>query len=272
MRALAEFAMRSRYHAIGASMVTAILPLLGWLSTVIVVLVVLRQGALAGSHVLLWTSLPIGTAFYFVGDPSAMIVLVGAFLSAIVLRNTLSWEFVFVGAVIYSAVTVLVMNTVLVDFLVEILAQLGSELSRTEIQSLLPFFAFSQAVIILVSLFIARWSQSALYNQGGFKKEFHQLRLSPVVSGIVVAIMAVCFLFSEQLGRWLPLLVVPLMFSALGLVHWYIGYKKLTKNWVGGFYAGLVVLFQIGLPILASLALMDSWFNIRQRIQSIQED
>ena len=119
---------------------------------------------------------------------------------------------------------------------------------------------------------IARWCQSALYNPGGFGTEFHQLRLSPAVSGSIVLAMAVCYMFGDQLGRWLPLLTVPLVFASIGLVHWLIANRGLSKNWVAGFYGSLVLLFQIVYPFLASLALMDSWFDIRNRIETIQKD
>jgi hypothetical protein len=137
---------------------------------------------------------------------------------------------------------------------------------------LVSFFALSQAFSMVVMLMIARWCQSALYNLGGFRQEFHQLRLSPAVSGSIVLAMAVCYIFGDQLGRWLPLLTVPLVFASIGLAHWLMANRELSKTWVAGFYGTLVLLFQIVYPFLASLALMDSWFDIRNRIETIQKD
>ena len=125
---------------------------------------------------------------------------------------------------------------------------------------------------MLLMLVIARWCQSALYNPQAFSKEFHGIRLSPAVSATMVGAMLVCFVFPEQLGRWLPILTVPLVFAALGLAHWWFAYKKISNNWVVGFYSALVLLSQLVYPFLASLALMDSWFDIRERIRTIQED
>ncbi len=282
MKWLAEFAMRSRWHAILTSMLAAVLPLLGWVSTVIVVLVALRHGAAAGSLILLWTLLPVGALFYFVGDPSTIITLVGAFMMAILLRSTVSWELVLVTAVVVAAGGALIFEFAavdilaqFVDFYISYLEKVGDGVVIEPAMAqtvLLGFLALGQAYAMLVMLVIARWLQSALYNPGGFKKEFHGLRLSPALSGVLVAAMLVCFLFPEQLGRWLPLLTVPLIFAALGLVHWSFTHKSLSKNWVTGFYACLVLLVQLVYPFLASLALMDSWFNLRSRIQSVKED
>ena len=80
--------------------------------------------------------------------------------------------------------------------------------------------------------------------------------------------MLFCFVFSEQLGRWIPLLTVPLIVSALAFVHWVMGTRKLSGNVVFVFYLLLLLLFQVVYPLLASLALVDSWFNLRTRIQS----
>jgi len=282
MRGIAEFVMRSRSHAIGASMVAAVLPLLGWLSTVIVALVCLRHGAFAGFLVLLWACLPISVALYYVGDPSPLIAMVGTFLMAVMLRQALSWELVLVASVVLSGVGALIFELTatdllarFVEFYIEYLQRVDASIALQPDQALpllLGFFASGQAFAMVVMLMIARWCQSALYNPGEFKKEFHQLRLSPVVSSGIVVAMLVCYMFSEQLGRWLPLLTVPLVFASLGLVHWVMNDRNLSKNWVAGFYVALVLLFQLVYPFLASVALMDSWFNIRNRIQMIQKD
>ncbi len=274
--------MRSRWHAVGTAIVAGVLPLLGWLSTVIVALVVLRLGAAAGTLILLWALLPVGASFYLLGDPSPMIAMFGTFFMAMLLRQTFSWELVLVTAVLLSAVGALVFQTVAAGILenfanlyVEYLGQIDAALAIDTAQAktlLIGFFALGQAVAMVVMLIIARWCQSALYNPGGFRKEFHALRLSPMVSAGIVAAMLVCFVFDEQLGKWLPLLTVPLLFAAIGLVHWTISAKALSGGWIGGFYASLILLFQLVYPFLASVALMDSWFNIRNRIEIKQKD
>ena len=59
MRALAEFAMRGRSHAIGIAFISASLPLLNWLCSAIVGLVILRKGPLEGLLVLMWALIPL---------------------------------------------------------------------------------------------------------------------------------------------------------------------------------------------------------------------
>ena len=267
---------------IATSMIAAVVPFLGWLSTVIVTLVCLRQGAAAGGFVLLWTLLPVGVGLYLVGDPSPLIALLSTFVLATLLRQTMSWELVLLASVVLAALGTLIFELTasgvlerVAEYYVEYLSQVDASLTIDPAEAktlLLGFFGMGQAYAMLILLIIARWCQSALYNPGGFQKEFHQLRLSPMSSAAVVAAMIICFMFDELLGQWLPLLTVPLIFAALGLVHWLIASRALSSRWVVALYTCLVLLFQLVYPFLASLALMDSWLNVRNRLQTSQKD
>lgn len=282
MRAIAEFVMRGRPHAIGATLVSTMLPLLNWLGSAIVGLVILRKGPVEGLMVLMWALLPLGIALYLIGDPSSVIAMLGTAILAYVLRVTVSWEITLAIAVLVSAVGSLVFELTAVEVLAAIVEwymeytrqlagqlQQAGELSFAEAKNtILGFFAIGQAYAMLAFLMLARWWQSELYNPGGFGKEFQQLRMSPLLSTTLVLMMLFCFVFSEQLGRWIPLLTVPMIVSALAFVHWAMGTRKLSGSWVFGFYLLLLLLFQIVYPLLASLALIDSWFNLRTRFQS----
>ncbi len=282
MRAIAEFVMRGRPHAVGATLVSTSLPLLNWLGTAIVGLVILRKGPVEGLMVLMWALMPLGIALYLIGDPSPVIAMLGTAILACVLRVTVSWEITLTIAVLVSALGSLVFEltatevlAVIVEWYMEYTRQLAMELRQTgglsfeeAKNTIMGFFAMGQAYAMLAFLILARWWQSQLYNPGGFGKEFHQLRISPHLSTTLVFMMLICFVFSEQLGRWIPLLTVPLVLSAVAFVHWAIGSRKLSSNWVFGFYLLLLLLFQVVYPLLASLALIDSWFNLRTRFQS----
>jgi hypothetical protein len=60
-------------------------------------------------------------------------------------------------------------------------------------------------------------------------------------------------------------LVLPLMFSGLALVHAVVAAKKLSSLWLAVLYAVIV------LPLIANmivlLALLDSWYDFRTRLQ-----
>lgn len=282
MRALAEFVMRGRSQAISVAVLGGALPLLNWLSAAVTALVMLRKGPLEGLIVLMWALVPLGITVYYIGNPNPVTALIGTVALAYVLRTTVSWEATFVVAVLISGIGSVIFEltaadvlTAVVEWYLETTSRFAEQIGQPAAMShesvrisIMAYFAMGQAYAMLVFLILARWWQSLLYNPGGFQKEFHQLRMSPVMSGILVTLILLCSVFSEQLGRWIPVLTVPLIMMALSLIHWMMGYKKLSGHWVAGFYLLLPFMFQLIYPLMASLALMDSWFNLRARIQS----
>ncbi|MDA0956193.1 MAG: hypothetical protein O2936_00005, partial [Proteobacteria bacterium] len=100
MKGLANFVMRGRLQASGVAALTSALPILGWLGTSVVALVILRQGIKEGLLVFLWAALPLIVIYQTGGDVSGLAALVGTFVLASVLRATTSWELTLVAALI----------------------------------------------------------------------------------------------------------------------------------------------------------------------------
>ena len=131
--------MRGRSHAVGATIVSTSLPLLNWLGTAIVGLVILRKGPVEGLMVLIWALLPLGIALYLIGDPSPVIAMLGTAILANVLRVTVSWEITLTIAVLVSALGSLVFEltatevlAVIVEWYLEYTRLLAGELKQTQ--------------------------------------------------------------------------------------------------------------------------------------------
>ncbi len=270
--------MRGRPHAIGAAFVCGLLPPLNWLGSAIVSLVLLRRGASEGGFVLMWAALPIAVGVYLVGDPTPALMLLSGAIMAYLLRITLSWEVTIVAAMVMAGLGSFVLQWTGAEFLKQFVQVYLEYLKESQLEAaaiteadatrvILSLFAMGQSYILLLILVLARWWQSVLYNPGGFREEFHSIRLSPTSSSTLVVLMLVCIVFSEQLGRWLPLLSVPLIFSAVALVHWLMARRNLSGGWTFAFYFGLIVFYQLLYPVLASMALVDSWLDIRSRMR-----
>lgn len=282
MRAFAELVMRGRREATLICLACAILPLVHWFGSAVVGLVALRKGPLEGGLLVMWASLPL-IAWYGMGqDASPLLVLFGTFALALVLRTTMSWELTLAATVVVSGLIGLLFEllsgdalSMLVEWYVEIMnSGAGDPIDAGEArQWLVGFFAMGQAFAIVLALLLARWWQSLLYNPGGFKKEFQGLRLSPRLSLGLMAVIAICFAIGDSMfARWIPLLTVPMALASIALVHWIVNEKKMSGSWLVTFYLALFLLFQLVYPILASLALMDSWMNLRQRMKSDEPD
>ena len=142
------------------------------------------------------------------------------------------------------------------------------ELEMLVVNSVVMLIAFG----MIAMLFLARWCQAALYNPGGFRKEFHQIRLSQTAGAILLLALIISYGIDDLLGRWLPVLTLPLVIAALSLVHFLMAAKQLSNRWLVAFYLTLLLFGQIFYPLLIFLGLLDSALNLRTRLQPIQRD
>lgn len=270
MRVLAEFAMKDRRSAIIAVLLLGLVPMLNLLSPVLVGLTMLRKGWNEALAILVWALLPIG-AYAYIGDVVPLVLLLGVTLLAAALRQTQSWEVSLLGAVLVGLTieAYLLLVPELLDLLFQQLdvymASNGIEgLPIEELRATLTsFLGATYGMLAALLLILARWMQAALYNPGGFKLEFHSLRL-----GSKTALLIVGFMLAANFGllppSWVIYSTVPLLFSGAALVHGVVGIKKLPSAVLAVFYA--VMLLPVVMQGLLLLALMDSWYDFRSRL------
>lgn len=270
MRVLAEFAMKDRRSAIIAVLLLGLVPMLNLLSPVLVGLTMLRKGWNEALAILVWALLPIG-AYAYIGDVVPLVLLLGVTLLAAALRQTQSWEVSLLGAVLVGLTieAYLLLVPELLDLLFQQLdvymASNGIEgLPIEELRATLTsFLGATYGMLAALLLILARWMQAALYNPGGFKLEFHSLRL-----GSKTALLLVGFMLAANFGllppSWVIYATVPLLFSGAALVHGVVGIKKLPSAVLAVFYA--VMLLPVVMQGLLLLALMDSWYDFRSRL------
>lgn len=288
MRAVAEFVMRGRSQAIGFAVVTAALPLLQWLATAAVSLVLLRRGPAEGAFVLLWAMLPMLLLYFFAGDVTPVVMLFGTVSMAYVLRATVSWELTLLTSVVVATISVVLVELTAADVITQLVnayreflqglqaqAAAQNQAAAMEVPSveatrsmLLAVLTMGYAISMIGFLVLARWWQSILYNPGGFQQEFHQIRLSPVVAGGLVVAVLLSFSFAP-LERLVQVLTVPMIIAGLALMHWTVKAKQLSGGWLVSAYI-LVVLLQL-YPVLVFVALLDSWFDLRNKVQVNEE-
>ncbi|MCH7817034.1 MAG: hypothetical protein IIC60_10750, partial [Proteobacteria bacterium] len=114
-------------------------------------------------------------------------------------------------------------------------------------------------------LMLARWMQAALYNPGGFQKEFHGLRIELKVALLLLGLMLLANFGVLVPSAWVLYLAVPLMFSGLALIHAVVAKKKLSTMWLTALY---VLLLPFVMQLIVLLALVDSWYDFRARLKS----
>lgn len=277
MSGLAKWVMKKRLNAIIGVMVFGLIPMMFWLAAAILGLVVLRQGVKEGIPVLAWGCLPALVLWMYQGDATALMVLVDVMLLGYLLRSTMSWSWVLlVGsflAVISTLLQPLLMADVLnlaVTLVQSVLTKEGVEVPDRNLifnQAVMAISIF-QVVIAIISLFLARKWQAGLYNPGGLRAEFHQLRL-PVVFSLILGGM---ILIGESLGGSFSILsqaaVPALVLPGLALVHGVLAKKEIGIVGLIAFYlVGFFVLNVYFANILVALCVIDSFVDIRSRIQ-----
>jgi len=282
MRALAQYVMRGPLQAGGVAAVTTAVPLLFWIGAAVIGLVILRLGVRQGLNIGLWALLPaLGWAVYG-QDPTALVVLLQTMLMTSILRSSQAWERALLSGAFLAILTGLMlplMYPVLMDDLVqagiefyeqynaEVARELGSELELIIRDTMSASMAGTYFATAVGMTMLARSWQAGLYNPGGFRKEFHSLRLSPVIA----VLCAVTMVIGPVLGLNSLLLAwaagTPLFIAGLALVHGVVGRKQWSGQWLVIFYIAMVVLGPSLMMLLLVMAFVDSWLDIRGRLK-----
>ncbi len=296
MKALAAFVMRGRSTA---ALVAATAAVLFWLfppflivSGAAVALVTLRRGAaegawlmaLAGFGAVALTALALGT-------PWPMLDVLPAFwlpvwLLALVLRATVSLSRTFQVAALLDLLGVAGFYLALGDPAVwwggvlnqweQALAPLAPADRATLDQLLallktwapyLPGQAVGAALLfVLAGLLLGRWQQALLFNPGGFRPEFHELRLGQPLAALMLALFG-----ATLLSGWPPLsnvaLVLGLLYTVQGiaLVHAIALKRRLSPAWLLLFYL-LLLVPSLSQGVMA-LGVADAWADFRTRVR-----
>jgi len=275
MRSLAEFVMKGRRQAILAVVLTGAIPLIYFISPVIVGLVLLRKGLAEAALVLGWALLALAIWTLYpslsLGQPANLLpflLLISVTALAAVLRASQSWQLTVLLAVVVGLVfeAYLRIEPVVVDTLLEQLNQLmlqsnvNQEVSRNELVALI---ATIQTAMTMLLLIWARWLQAMLYNPGGFREEFHGLRIENKAALPLVLLLLLSGLGAGLPETWYGYFAMPLMFAGAALVHATVAMKQLSPLWLFAFYLVLPVIVQF----LVLLALVDSWYDFRKQMR-----
>ncbi len=298
MRAFAQFIMRGRLQAmlvaVTAALLSLFLPPLNYLSGAVVALVTLRRGGLDGLTIVIGAGL-VMALFAAVSPISPMnagvfaaVVWLPVWLLALVLRQVVSLPVTLMVAALIGLASVLltyvlvgnpadVWRTTLGNVLREIPLPQQSDtpaMMTTVIAQVAPHMTgmLAAAIIlsVLLSVLLARWWQSLLYNPGGFRREFHGLRLSRNFALLCTGVLAASLLSSGKLqelaANMMIVLVVVYLLHGLALVHGLVAAKGMRTAWLAGIYVlSLFILPQLAL-LLATAAFVDSWLDFRGRL------
>ena len=272
MKALGNYLLRTRVHAVLTISLMTVLsvfvsPFSYFISGAPMGLAALRKGPVTGLQVaagsLLLIALPAMALNLQPGIPIAFMVSVWlpVILCSGLLRSTQSQ-----GLMVLCAGAVGVFFTAFIYVMLEDIEkwwqewfELWKEYARSGqaqeqleqayelITPMLSAILASGLVIsLIITMLLARWWQSALFNPGGFRKEFYALRLPrilvfPTLAGLVVlllvpggALMAI--------RDSVVLMLILYLFQGLSVIHGFMYAKARSRVWLIGIYCMFFVL------------------------------
>ena len=299
MRFLASMVMRGRSQAVmwaaALAMLSLVFPLISILSSAVVALVTLRRGpregallmVLAGAACTILAYLALNQAVLAAGF--VLVMWFPIWLLAVVLRASRSMAVALQAGLVLGLLAIVwqflqhddpvaawsEMLQPIISSMVE--SQMLDQAHEQDFLSLMSYWAarlvgFGFFLQTWVSLLVGRWWQSALYNPGGFRSEFHELRLNKVLAIVTVALMLPNLMGGESSWTFLDsivwLLLAGWFLAGLATVHGVVGLIGGNVFWLVGVYMLLLITMINTMMVLATVAFFDTWFDFRARLRS----
>jgi len=300
MRALANYIMRGPVQAVlvtAALALISLIPVLGMVSVLsgaAVALVTLRHGAKQGLMVLLGASLVASIFMYFVfgtmilGLMFALLLWLPLLILALVFRGSSSWSMVLDAAAAMGVAGITLFYLLIGDPLqfwqmalgkiLELMGTQGGMAELGQIEQQIPAMAewmtgmLAAALVmgLVLSIMLARWWQSLLFNPGGFQQEFYGLRQSKIAAFTVLVILTISLfdlgVISGFAGDIMITVVVVYSIVGLALIHALVARSGKHPAWLVSIYVLMFIMPPQMIMALASAGFADSWLDFRKRL------
>lgn len=154
----------------------------------------------------------------------------------------------------------------------EAMAQLGfgrmPEEAEGAIVSIFPgLFVGFMALGYLVSLFIGCWWYKSGDGEPGFGEQFRQLRLGRLLIIVVTVVFGLAIVTGWVVMTNLAwMFLIFLVLQGLSVAHYLVAERGLHKSILVMVYVLLILVGQIGMPVLAGAGFLDNWLDVRKRI------
>jgi len=129
----------------------------------------------------------------------------------------------------------------------------------------------------MLQLVAARWWQALTFNPGLLRRELHNIRLSSLAGVLFLLSLFFAFLGNIVVTDILPVLYILFGAAGLSLVHYLFSLMRPPSGflWLVAMYVtlglsllmGWVMVWAVGLQIVAFLGLIDIWLDVRKRFK-----
>jgi hypothetical protein len=123
----------------------------------------------------------------------------------------------------------------------------------------------------ILQLVVARWWQVLIFSPGMLRRELHRIRLSHLAGILFLVSMAFSYLGNSVVLDIMPILYLLFGAAGLSLIHYLFGLMESSTTWfwLSLMYITLVIALPTSLLLVAFLALLDIWMDIRRRIRKV---
>ena len=288
MAGLLRFVTRSRYHAVGVSALSLLLPPFSFVAAAIIGLATLRYGAGEGAVVLAGSAAVFAVAMWgFAMSAAPVVVFVAvtglpALALCALLRATSSQGLVLAAATLAAGASITALYLLVTDpvawwtaLLRDFFTARGGDVDPQSLDPIVGLLApmitgLPVAVVVttMAAVFLARWGHAMLDNPGGFGREFRELRLGrrfAAGAGLVAAVALFAAPRGGGLGHdLLILLVASYAIQGIALVHALVALRGGARGWLIAMYASLL-LMPVTVLALSVAGFSDDWLDYRTR-------
>ncbi len=298
MNALGKYLLSGKLQAVGiVSLLTILSLLLPPFSYIIsgapVGLLTFRRGPAYSAQILLGALLLISLFGYFtnlgavLGAAFALGIWSPVWLTALILRISESQGMmllvaagigvlIVMGSYLYTDELTLLWQSWIDAFLQQDFSATQSaqlqQLFDTSLPLLNGIIAAGMLISLVVTVLLARWWQSRLFNPGGFRAEFQQLLLPrwlTIVTFFCLFLSMLGGVYQWQVRNLLIVFIVVHMFQGIASVHRIVFTRKLSSNWIIAMYSFLMFLPQMAL-LMACIGMVDIWKRHRKTVPTDQ--
>jgi hypothetical protein len=299
MQKLATYIMSGRLQAttavVGFAILAFPLPPFALFSGAALALVTLRLGAVYGLTILAYSALVMGLMSLialgqaWTGAAYSLLHWLPLTALALVLRYTVLLGLTLQVVIGLGVLAVLVAHLISPDLTEYWTSLLDKYLRPAMIQAEMPAetvdevlhkvahfmtgsFVASMQLSMALALFLARWWQALLYNPGGFRDEFLQLRLGYPAALVGLGLFAMAVLTNSTVMVELAVVgLLMFLLQGIAIVHSLCARTKTPAMWLIGFYIVLILALLRMLLAVCALGVVDNFVNIRTRLRGTRK-
>ena len=292
MLAIARYALKGPFHAATVAGILAVLslfiPLVSILSGAIVGLIILTQGLLSGTRVILVSIAGITVVSYLITNSPLLGITIGLvqwlpmMVLAEILRRTSSLSFTLLVGMGLALIGVAVQFILWPDskelwlqFIQQFFAQTdqaGVDQQQLDqvLQNMVHWMTILLAAVMystfVATLFASRWFQARLADSDGYRIEFYGLKLGRSAAIALLLILPVALLMQQDwIMAMLMVLLSAFLYQGLAVVHVWSKQGKRT-TWLFLLYAVMIV-FPHAVAGTALLGVLDNWMDFRKNMK-----